>query len=74
VAITTRYVSLASILACLTLSISVSVHFLMMNTLPNKLLLVLGWVVAAFVIFKHKSNIGRLLKGTENRFGKKKEE
>jgi glycerol-3-phosphate acyltransferase PlsY len=45
-----------------------------MNTLPNKLLLVLGWVVAAFVIFKHKSNIGRLLKGTENRFGKKKEE
>ena len=71
---TTRYVSLASILACLTLGISVSVHFLMMNTLSNKLLLILGWVVAAFVIIKHKSNISRLLKGTENRFGKKKEE
>jgi glycerol-3-phosphate acyltransferase PlsY len=27
--------------------------------------------LAAFVIFAHRSNIGRLLAGTENRFGRR---
>ncbi len=36
--------------------------------------MILGWVIAAFVTVKHKSNIQRLMNGTENRFGKNKEE
>jgi len=35
-------------------------------------LLGFSWLVAVFVIVKHKANIQRLLAGTENRFGKKK--
>ncbi|MEN9355164.1 MAG: hypothetical protein RL318_2489 [Fibrobacterota bacterium] len=34
-------------------------------------LLGFSWLVAAFVIVKHKANIQRLMAGTENRFGKK---
>jgi len=34
-------------------------------------LLVFSWIVAVFVIVKHKANIQRLMAGTENRFGKK---
>jgi len=37
----------------------------------NKPLLVLALVSATLAIWKHRSNIQRLLKGTENRFGKK---
>lgn len=33
----------------------------------------LGLGVAAFVVFAHRSNIGRILKGTEPRFGRKKD-
>jgi glycerol-3-phosphate acyltransferase PlsY len=34
---------------------------------------ILGLVIAAFVVYAHRSNIGRILKGTEPRFGAKKE-
>jgi glycerol-3-phosphate acyltransferase PlsY len=34
---------------------------------------ILGLAVAAFVIFAHRSNVGRILRGTEPRFGAKKE-
>ena len=30
-------------------------------------------IFAAIIVFMHRSNIGRLLRGEENRFGKKKE-
>jgi glycerol-3-phosphate acyltransferase PlsY len=30
-------------------------------------------ILAVLVIWLHRANIGRLLNGTENRFGKKKE-
>lgn len=33
----------------------------------------LGMAIVAFVIFAHRSNIGRILKGTEPRFGARKE-
>jgi glycerol-3-phosphate acyltransferase PlsY len=33
---------------------------------------ILGWAVALFVIFAHRANIGRILKGTEPRFGSRK--
>jgi acyl phosphate:glycerol-3-phosphate acyltransferase len=75
VVFSTRYVSLASILACLGLGITLSVEYVLSEMNPEKLpVLILGWVVALFVIVKHKSNVQRLMNGTENRFGKPKSE
>jgi len=60
-----RYVSLASILAALALPISA--YFFHQSTL----LLGLTIVIALFVLIRHRANITRLLNGTENRFSKK---
>lgn len=72
VTFTTRYVSLGSILACLALGLMVTLRYLSESNFSNLLILCSGWLVASFVIFKHRSNVTRLLKGTENRFGKSK--
>lgn len=58
----TRYVSLASILG--TLSILGSAVWFGLPTFT----LVAYSVFAAFVVYRHRSNIGRLLSGTENKF------
>lgn len=72
VTFTTRYVSLGSILACFALGLLVTYRYYVEATLSNILILITGWLVASFVIFKHRSNVSRLLNGTENRFGKSK--
>jgi glycerol-3-phosphate acyltransferase PlsY len=67
-----RYVSLASIVAAAALSVfAVAAQWMNWGR---------GWPYAGFAIFagvlvivRHKSNIQRLLAGTESRFGKKKE-
>ena len=67
-----RYVSLASIFAAL--SLPVSAYFLSkykIYDMSDTLQLILI-ILAALVIFRHKSNIIRLMKGTENRFSRKK--
>ena len=68
----TRYVSLSSITGAIILPIMVAI-------LPAKegvdkmTLVVLSFVIGAFVIYKHRSNISRLLNGTESKitFGKR---
>ncbi len=70
----TRYVSLASILASIVLAIGLTVSFITPGRDVSLETMILGWVIAAFVTVKHKSNIQRLMNGTENRFGKTKEE
>ncbi len=60
-----RYVSLASILAALALPVSV---FFLKQPLP---LVIFASIAALFVIIRHRTNITRLLNGTENRFVKK---
>lgn len=68
----TRYVSLSSITGAIILPIMVAV-------LPTKegvdkmTLVILSFVIGAFVIYKHRSNISRLLNGTESKitFGKR---
>lgn len=60
-----RYVSLASIVAALALA--VAAYFL---TLPT-LLLGLAAAIAGFVILRHRTNIVRLVNGTEHKFVKK---
>ena len=61
-----RYVSLASIAAALALP------FATWLTHQSGTLIVVTAVLAALAIYKHRSNIQRLLAGTESRFGKKR--
>lgn len=63
-----RYVSLASILAAITVSIVVWIQGdkgLVVNIALT--------AMSALVVWLHRANIKRLMNGTENRFGKKKE-
>lgn len=60
-----RYVSLASIVAAVSLPIAAFFFH------QPPLLLGLAVVIAAFVVIRHKANISRLMNGTENRFVKK---
>ena len=57
-----RYVSLASIIAALALPLA---SFLFRTRVETTVLLA---VIAALIIYRHRSNIIRLLEGTENRF------
>ncbi len=63
-----RFVSLASILAAL--SLPVAAFFLG----EPPLLLGLSLLIAGFVVLRHRANIVRLLNGTENRFTRKSAE
>lgn len=60
----TRYVSLGSILGAI--AFPVAAYFLQN---PDGASLAITSVIALIVVFKHHQNIGRLLKGTENRLG-----
>jgi glycerol-3-phosphate acyltransferase PlsY len=60
-----RFVSLASILAALSLPVAAAL------TRHGALSIWITSLVAAFVVFRHRSNIRRLLNGTENRFDRK---
>lgn len=62
---TLRYVSLASILA------AVSLPFSAFFLVRSPLLLTLCILIALLVLLRHRANIGRLLNGTESRFVKK---
>jgi glycerol-3-phosphate acyltransferase PlsY len=70
VAFTTKYVSLASVSVAGLFPILV----LFMQTGKDRDWAMFGFslVIGLFVIFKHKTNIERLLKGRENKFGSKK--
>jgi acyl phosphate:glycerol-3-phosphate acyltransferase len=64
----TRYVSVGSIAAAITLPVTVWVM-----TPQNLLLCVVTTALGALAIYKHKSNIQRIMAGTENRLGQKPE-
>ena len=62
----TRYVSLASILAAVSLPVlAYALH-------RGSLTLAVTCVIALFVVVRHRSNISRLMNGTEKRFDRKK--
>ena len=63
----TGYVSLASIAAAAVLPLGVY----LLEDAPTPALLGIAAVIAAAVIILHRRNIQRLLKGTENRFGRR---
>ena len=64
---TTRYVSLASIVAALTLPLAVAA-MVIWKQLPSPVLLYFSLFLALLVIFRHRSNLSRLINGTEPRF------
>ena len=66
-----KYVSLGSIFAALTLAISQIVLYLTGKD-TGLYLLILTCLIAFLIIIKHKKNIGRLLKGNENKLTFKK--
>lgn len=76
--LTSKYVSLASITAAAALPLTIVYgswrHGRLQDGTWNKPMLVFGIIIAILAIWKHRSNIQRLMNGTENRFGKKKTE
>ena len=71
VLITTRYVSLASILAAIALPIAMAVVMTWQHTW-NSVLLGFGIVMGVLVVVRHRTNITRILQGKESRMGSKK--
>ncbi|MCL2259978.1 MAG: glycerol-3-phosphate 1-O-acyltransferase PlsY [Fibromonadales bacterium] len=73
--VATKYVSVASLGACVMLAGLATFGFTS-DILPvyklDIYILVLSWLVSIFVIVKHKANMVRLWNGTENGFGKKR--
>lgn len=66
----TRYVSVASIAAAVALPIFVALY-LRLKALTGASLLPFSIVIAGFVVWRHRSNMERLLRGKEQRFGEK---
>jgi acyl phosphate:glycerol-3-phosphate acyltransferase len=67
-----KYVSLASICAALSLPVAILVLFPLVAHGNYGVLLVFSLIVAALAVWRHRSNIDRLLHGKENRFGSKR--
>ena len=68
----TRIVSVGSISAAITLPVTLIIFRFVLNQDVPDPLFVFSFFAAALIIFTHRSNIKRLMNGTENRFGSKK--
>lgn len=67
-----RYVSLGSILAAVTFGVVVLVQRFVLNQEISMVLMFLSIFIPALIIFTHRANIGRLIRGQENKIGQKK--
>ncbi len=65
-----RYVSVASICAAISLPITIAV-FLKFKVMDSVVLLYFSIALAVVVVWRHRSNFSRLLNGTEQRFKRK---
>jgi acyl phosphate:glycerol-3-phosphate acyltransferase len=66
----TRYVSLASVIAASTLPFIVAI-LLWLRLSHGIVLLYVSTAMTALVVWRHRSNLSRLMKGTEQRFTRK---
>jgi glycerol-3-phosphate acyltransferase PlsY len=66
----TRYVSLSSIAAAIALPVTVAT-MLFLKQLQTPILLYFAVFLATIIVLRHRSNLSRLLKGTEPRFARK---
>ncbi len=62
-----KYISLATIGGTLTLFITVTIRKFAMNTTVDTVYFIMTLVLTVLILFTHRHNIARLLKGTENR-------
>ena len=67
--LTTRYVSVGSIVAAALLPFAVAVEVRARTIAQPTTIIVAAAVVAAALVLKHRANIQRLMRGEENRFG-----
>lgn len=67
---TSRYVSVASICAAIALPLTIVVMQLL-HQLRSPVLVYFALILAALIVWRHRSNISRLLNGTEPRFVQK---
>jgi glycerol-3-phosphate acyltransferase PlsY len=67
---TTRYVSVASIVAAISLPVVIAL-FLRWNFIDGLPLFYFSTMIAILVLWRHRSNFSRLLNGTEQRFSRK---
>lgn len=70
----TRIVSISSMLAAISFPIVLSLFRYVWHKPVPDAFYYFSFFAAALIIFTHRSNIKRLLNGTENKFGKKKEQ
>jgi acyl phosphate:glycerol-3-phosphate acyltransferase len=66
----TRYVSVASIAGAIALPLAIGI-FLVFNPNDSAVIFYAAVVIAIVVCWRHRSNFARLLKGNEQRFGRK---
>jgi acyl phosphate:glycerol-3-phosphate acyltransferase len=69
---TTRYVSLASIAASLAMPVIV-IAMMYFRVITDPLLLYVSIGLATLVVLRHRSNISRLMQGTEDRVGRRED-
>jgi len=69
IAFATRYVSLASLCAVSALPVGLAIAKWVMKQSVSTPLILFAFVLWIFVFYTHRSNIRRLLAGTENRIG-----
>lgn len=65
----TRIVSLSSLI--LTSSLPISLYFFYRGNVSASEIIMLGGIITAITAYRHKSNIKRLLNGTESKLGQK---
>ncbi len=65
----TRYVSLGSIIAAVTIPLFVWLQNLIVPSLEFAPVITAATVAALLIIFAHRGNIGRLMQGNESKFG-----
>jgi glycerol-3-phosphate acyltransferase PlsY len=65
----TRYVSLGSLLAAFFITISLILEKYYFHYPLGNEMIGLAVLLALIIVYTHRANIGRLLRGTENRFG-----
>lgn len=66
----TRYVSLGSMLAALSLPVVLLLMQILFNKDVPDALFQFSLLVGVLIVFTHRKNVRRLIEGTENRFGK----
>jgi glycerol-3-phosphate acyltransferase PlsY len=69
-----KIVSLSSMAAAIALPITLTFFRYMFDMRVVTSLYVFSFIAAALIVFTHRSNIKRLMNGTENKFGKKKQQ